>query len=105
MLNVPDYPHLSYLIREYVNEQTGHLTATGSWRECGSADTHWPNPAHIDLHLAPTSDIIRGVEEVLSLIDSYLDNTSGVELEFDLGFAEALHQVQGILINALTRKG
>ena len=105
MLNVPDYHHLSYLIREYVNEQTGPLTATGSWRECGSADTHWPNPAHIDLHLAPTSDIIRGVEEVLSLIDSHLADTSEVELEFDLGFVDALRQVQGILINAITPKG
>ena len=61
MLNVPDYHHLSYLIREYVSEQTGPLTATGSWRECGSTDTHQPNPSHIDLHLASTSDIIRGV--------------------------------------------
>ena len=105
MLNVPDYHYLSYLIREYVNEQTGPLTATGSWREGGSTDTHQPNPAHIDLHLAPTSDIIRGVEEVLAFIDSYLDDTSEVELEFDLGFADALRQVQSILINAITRKG
>ena len=105
MLNVPDYHHLSYLLREYVNEQTGPLTATGSWRECGSTDTHRPNPAHIDLHLAPTSDIIRGVEEVLSFIDSCFDFTPEAELEFDLGFADALHQVQGILINAITPKG
>ena len=105
MLNVPDYHHLSYLLREYVNEQTGPLTATGSWRECSSTDAHRPNHSHIDLHLASTSDIIRGVEEVLSFIDSYLDDTSEAELEFDLGFADALRQVQGILINAITPKG
>ena len=105
MLNVPDYHHLSYLIREYVNEQTGPLTMTGSWRVCGSTGTHRPNPAPIDLRLASISDIIRGVEEVLSFITSYLDNTSEVELEFDPDFVDALRQVHDILINALTQKG
>ena len=53
MMDVTDYHHLRYLLREYVNEQTSPLTATGSWRDGGSTDTHQPNPAHIDLHLAP----------------------------------------------------